>query len=79
MSPTAKTPGILVWNFSVSTWIARLSMLQHKHEATDTLRYRVILEHVDGGHLCRYVDLKIHVGPGDNWEPVITIMLPNED
>jgi hypothetical protein len=27
----------------------------------------------------RYVDLVLHIGPGDEGEPVITIMLPGED
>jgi len=31
------------------------------------------------GHLARDVTLKSHIGPGDNGEPVITIMLPHED
>ena len=31
------------------------------------------------GHLAREVALKSHIGPGDNAEPVITIMLPHED
>ncbi len=31
------------------------------------------------GHVARDVTLKSHIGPGDNAEPVITIMLPNED
>ena len=31
------------------------------------------------GHMAREVTLKSHIGPGDDGEPVITIMLPNED
>lgn len=37
----------------------------------------------DGGALLKYsyktIQLKLHCGPGDNFEPVLTIMLPNED
>jgi len=31
------------------------------------------------GHMAHEVTLKSHIGPGDTLEPVITIMLPNED
>ncbi len=31
------------------------------------------------GHMARKVILKAHIGPGDTPEPVLTIMLPNED
>ncbi len=31
------------------------------------------------GHMAHEVTLKSHIGPGDNGEPVITIMLPYED
>ena len=31
------------------------------------------------GHMAREVTLKSHIGPGDDGEPVITIMLPYED
>lgn len=31
------------------------------------------------GHMARLVTLKAHCGPGDNAEPVITIMQPDED
>jgi len=37
--------------------------------------YKLILHH---GRK-KYATLKMHIGPGDNGEPVITIMLPNED
>lgn len=32
-----------------------------------------------GGKPPRFVRLKAHCGPGDHGEPVITVMLPNED
>ncbi len=31
------------------------------------------------GKLPRRTALKVHIGPGDGAEPVITILLPNED
>jgi len=41
----------------------------------DTLHYRLIMHH--GRHT--YVTLKLVTGPGDAGEPVVTIMLPEED
>lgn len=39
---------------------------------TDTLRFRVIIGRATH-------ELKLHVGPGDGGEPVLTLMLPSED
>lgn len=32
-----------------------------------------------GGEVAKPVELKAHCGPGDNLEPVITVMVPHED
>lgn len=39
---------------------------------TDTIRFKVAIGRTS-------VDLKLHVGPGDTAEPVLTLMLPHED
>lgn len=52
-----------------------------------TLVYTLILPHEktittdkgDKQKFCRFAKLKLHIGPGDKGEPVITIMLPDED
>lgn len=41
-----------------------------------TATFRVIIQ---GASRCKYHTFKFVVGPGDQGEPVITIMLPNED
>lgn len=41
------------------------------------VRFPVIITHDDGRR--RSVILKAVCGPGDEWEPVITIMMPGED
>jgi len=41
-----------------------------------TATFRVIIQ---GAGRCKYHTFKFVVGPGDQGEPVITIMLPNED
>lgn len=41
-----------------------------------TVLFRVIIA---GAGRSRYHDFKLNVGPGDHAEPVITILLPNED
>ena len=55
----------VVW---MASWAAR------RNAGTQTL-YSLILHH---GRKT-YATLKMVAGPGDEWEPVITIMLPNED
>lgn len=44
-------------------------------EKQDVVFFDVILHHEGGSR----VRLKLHCGPGDNGEPVLTLMLPNED
>ena len=53
-------------------WMA--SRVAKRGGGTETL-YDLILHH---GRKT-YATLKLVSGPGDEWEPVITIMLPNED
>lgn len=56
----------------------RLRILLHrKGTETDTLHYRVM--YVLKEKLRRTIELKCVCGPGDTAEPVLTIMLPNED
>jgi hypothetical protein len=43
----------------------------------DVLHFDVLI--AKGGNLPRRVGLKSHCGPGDNLEPVITLMMPDED
>ena len=43
------------------------------------IRYKVIMDRNENGHRLRYLTLKAVCGPGDDHEPVITIMLPHED
>jgi len=48
-----------------------------KHQIDEsTVIFRVIIQ---GAGRSKYYDFKLVVGPGDNAEPVITIMLPGED
>jgi hypothetical protein len=51
----------------MASWAAR--------RGGDQTLYRLILHH---GRQT-YATLKLHAGPGDHGEPVITIMLPEED
>ena len=56
----------------------RLRILLHKKGTeSDTLYYRVM--YVLKVKLRRVIELKCVVGPGDTAEPVLTIMLPDED
>lgn len=46
----------------------------------DRVPFAVLRVPVEGrGHKARRVDLVVTIGPGDEGEPVITIMQPNED
>ncbi len=45
----------------------------------DTLFYDLHMDRNEGGRRVRKLRLKAVCGPGDNWEPVVTIMLPDED
>jgi hypothetical protein len=56
-------------------WMLRLAVLRLA-QGTDTVCFEV---RVWDGRRVHVVKLKAVVGPGDAGEPVITIMLPNED
>lgn len=45
--------------------------------ATDTIRYRLLVR--NDNCEAREIELKAVCGPGDEGEPIITIMLPEED
>ena len=47
-----------------------------KQARRDRVEFRIAIQGLKGR---RYVDLVLVVGPGDNLEPVMTLMLPNED
>jgi len=55
-------------------WMAYCGIRRATHSSTE-LRYTLLLDH--GRH--RYLTLKLVTGPGDHGEPVVTIMLPDED
>lgn len=54
-----------------------------KISSGNTINYKVIMHHEietrKGKTIKENLILKAVIGPGDNYEPVITIMLPNED
>ncbi len=43
------------------------------------IRYKLIMDRNENGRRIRYLTLKALSGPGDNHEPVITVMMPHED
>ncbi len=53
---------------------AHQAIRQQKQSGTELL-YRLILHHGREPH----ITLKLVTGPGDQGEPVVTIMLPDED
>ncbi len=55
-------------------WMAYCAIRSAEHSSTE-LRYTLLLDH---GRR-RYLTLKLVTGPGDHGEPVVTIMLPDED
>ena len=55
-------------------WMAYCGIRSAERSGTQ-LRYTLLLDH--GRH--RYLTLKLVTGPGDHGEPVVTIMLPDED
>ena len=55
-------------------WMARLAIARSEGSCTETL-YNLILHNSDTSE----VQLKIVSGPGDECEPVLTIMLPDQD
>lgn len=59
-------------------WMAMFAIKQSRNGGQE-LRYKVILPQRPNDSPEHMVELKLHVGPGDDAEPVITIMLPDED
>lgn len=53
-----------------------MSKVMNRKIDESTVIFRVI---ITGAGRSKYFDFKLVVGPGDQGEPVITIMLPNED
>lgn len=61
-------------------WMGSLAARRSSNRNTNLCRYELRVVPCDGnGVRAKVVILKLHVGPGDNMEPVITIMLPDED
>ena len=56
-------------------WMAYMAIRKAPHGGDDLLYYGLILPH---GRK-KNVTLKLVTGPGDQGEPVVTIMLPDED
>lgn len=61
-------------------WMARCGLISaRKGEKSETL-FKLLCVPRDGRSIrAEETTLKIVIGPGDNAEPVLTIMLPNED
>ena len=57
-------------------WMLRLAALGSRNEAQIAFEVLVNNDDAEGP---RVVRLKAICGPGDNLEPVLTVMLPNED
>lgn len=58
--------------------VLTMARLAVKQATGQTLEFSVLVV-PEGGRRPRPLRLKMTVGPGDDWEPVITIMLPRED
>lgn len=43
------------------------------------INFQMIMDRNEGGHRLRWLTLKAVSGPGDNLDPVITVMMPYED
>lgn len=56
-------------------WIARLAARGAKEQS----QVGYILRVVQADQTVEHVELKMHIGPGDEGEPVITILMANED
>ena len=58
-------------------WMLFVAIKASKEAQRDQILYQVLFLQAPGK--TEEVTLKAHFGPGDNGEPVVTIMLPNED
>ncbi len=56
-------------------WMVKLAM---KHADGDRISFTVLTVPADGGR-AQLAALQAVVGPGDHWEPAITLMLHDED
>lgn len=60
-----------------------MAALNSRRAAGSQLKYKIIMHHEvetdEGREVREEIILKAVIGPGDNFEPVFTIMLPNED
>lgn len=57
-------------------WMLRMA-IQRQKEASSMIFYRLLVQNDDAPAV--EIELKAICGPGDKGEPVLTIMLPNED
>ena len=58
-------------------WMAYVAIRQSKGAEREQLLFNVLFLQAPRKH--EEVTLKVHCGPGDHGEPVLTIMLPRED
>ena len=58
-------------------WLLYVSIKASKNPHRDQILYRVLF--LQAPDKMEEVTLKAHFGPGDNGEPVVTILLTNED
>jgi len=75
-------PGVQCQDESGRLWdvVFMLSMaLRANRKATDTIRYQLHVRNDNRDRTPPLVTLKGVCGPGDNAEPCVTIMLPEED
>jgi hypothetical protein len=63
-----------LWDVVKMGWFAA-----QRCKETDTLWYKMLMNRNEHGHRVQALILKLHIGGGDNGEPVVTIMLRNED
>lgn len=59
-------------------WMASCAARRHRHAPADRVTFEVLRVPRGRRRATRCV-LVLHIGPGDDGEPVITVMLPNED
>lgn len=57
-------------------WMAKLAV---KRAEGDRISFTVLRVPTRGGGRAQLATLQAVVGPGDHWEPIITLMLPGED
>lgn len=62
-------------------WMIRIIISNPKNKRTDTIRFRVSFMLKDGRQPASLEEVFVigRFGPGDNAEPVITLMLPEDD